>query len=697
MLSRLVKNFPSNVFSGSRQNLSALKLLGVILLVLFAANLHASQRATVLTDPKELSYPSEICTLQTSTDDIKEALQSKSWRCHGVDSMTIPYSGAHNWFRVKYDLKDSKARWAVSYRFGYSMYDSVTAYVRNEDGKLIEYHKIGSDTRISERESVTAELTHPLPKNVGEYGEIFVHVKSVKAILFAPVFSSYESLEYEMVKIANICFSTAGFMFAIVLFTTAYSYKMNDMIGTNVCLVFGTVVVVIWQMVVTGVGYRYFWGEYPLFQQKGWMTFACFGAGILHFFCHQFLKSSYNPSYLKPLLYVNGSAEFFIAICSRAYQSEWWGIVASSHNLMAPWIVMAISTYVAIAIDRSVKYMAMGGVAIAMGASIVSAQTLALIPVDWMISPMLLMPVMLGFFAIAIADRVSERRKKILSSLEETVANQTQELRTQNTALEKLVEDQAYAIEQQINFFSSANHNIRVPLNALTIRVQLLRVGIGGMSIDQVDHELNNVEIGVSRIGAIVNEHLQQYSGTVSSDKATIQQMNVCSAIQSACEMFVPVANNKNMTITTECAKELWVWGKNSLVFEILENLISNACKYCQDGAHIIVGAERSMNRGFVNIYVDDDGPGLTEEDEKHPFKASGSKQKIQESGQQSCGIGLYVTFISAAKMKGRMEYERSSRGGGRFTLVLNEVSDDDHSSLETSNKEFHAFMARPV
>jgi signal transduction histidine kinase len=101
----------------------------------------------------------------------------------------------------------------------------------------------------------------------------------------------------------------------------------------------------------------------------------------------------------------------------------------------------------------------------------------------------------------------------------------------------------------------------------------------------------------------------------------------------------------------------------------ILDQLVSNAAKYARTRVRVSLAAGERQGR----VAVEDDGPGLDEEDEQRVFgrSASGSAASGSERGPSSSGYGLYLAREAAGRLGARLELEAPAGGGTRAVLSL--------------------------
>jgi signal transduction histidine kinase len=98
---------------------------------------------------------------------------------------------------------------------------------------------------------------------------------------------------------------------------------------------------------------------------------------------------------------------------------------------------------------------------------------------------------------------------------------------------------------------------------------------------------------------------------------------------------------------------------------EMVGNLLDNACKWAS--SQVKASATPAEGKRRFVVVIDDDGPGLTEEQRKKAVKRG---QRMDESKPGS-GLGLSIVADLAHLYKGRFELEPSPEGGLRARLEL--------------------------
>jgi len=103
------------------------------------------------------------------------------------------------------------------------------------------------------------------------------------------------------------------------------------------------------------------------------------------------------------------------------------------------------------------------------------------------------------------------------------------------------------------------------------------------------------------------------------------------------------------------------------LLTQALSNVMDNALRYAPEDSTVTVAAAAVGD--FVEITVEDEGPGIPEADLEHVFEKF---YRVQRGDRTSgTGLGLAICRGIADAHGGRVWAERGARGGARITLRL--------------------------
>lgn len=99
------------------------------------------------------------------------------------------------------------------------------------------------------------------------------------------------------------------------------------------------------------------------------------------------------------------------------------------------------------------------------------------------------------------------------------------------------------------------------------------------------------------------------------------------------------------------------------LMERVIDNLINNALRYSQQNLRISLSLEGET----AVLQVEDDGPGIPEEEREHVFQPFVRLDPSRDRATGGCGLGLAIVHSVAVAMSGTVSANSSDLGGARF------------------------------
>jgi signal transduction histidine kinase len=205
-------------------------------------------------------------------------------------------------------------------------------------------------------------------------------------------------------------------------------------------------------------------------------------------------------------------------------------------------------------------------------------------------------------------------------------------------------------------------HEVRTPLNALTIHLELLR-NSAKASADQSNGQNGRsfaaVDSSVRQVSQLIRD-FTDYSAPVTMERSPVEVTAVLGASLEA--IAAPCATQK-IALTKELAPGPWnIQGDATRLRQSFDNLLRNAMEAQPDGGAIHVTAER--DGGQLVLRFADNGPGVPPERREELFQF-GKSTKVGGSG-----IGLPLSQLVAESLGGSLSYEERN-GGAVFRMSL--------------------------
>mgnify|MGYP000272889253 CR=1 FL=1 len=158
---------------------------------------------------------------------------------------------------------------------------------------------------------------------------------------------------------------------------------------------------------------------------------------------------------------------------------------------------------------------------------------------------------------------------------------------------------------------------------------------------------------------------------------------DIAPMVEAATWQYQSQAESKNITLSfSNQAEDSTTRTDEQALMQVLDNLISNAVKYSPHEKNIFI--RLTSNEAAVQIEVQDEGPGISEEDMKKLFGKFARLTARPTGGEHSTGLGLSIVKKMVEMMNGRVWCESEYSKGATFIvalpIALHQPADDDVS-----------------
>ncbi len=223
-------------------------------------------------------------------------------------------------------------------------------------------------------------------------------------------------------------------------------------------------------------------------------------------------------------------------------------------------------------------------------------------------------------------------------------------------------------------FVSGVSHELRTPLAQIRWFSELLHMGKLRTEEERV-RSAGIIDQEARRLTYLVENVLNFARAERRQNRIAPVPTDVEKELRDALELFTPLARSRKMKLRAEIEIGLVALADRNALRQILLNLLDNAAKYGPEGQTITVGSART--REWVRIWIDDEGPGVSEVDRPRVWEPYVRLGRDAERGTGGSGIGLSVVRDLVQMHGGHCSMEPSPGGGVRvlFTLQATEAT----------------------
>jgi signal transduction histidine kinase len=220
-------------------------------------------------------------------------------------------------------------------------------------------------------------------------------------------------------------------------------------------------------------------------------------------------------------------------------------------------------------------------------------------------------------------------------------------------------------VTAQEQFVADASHQLRTPLTALRLRLEMLEDDEGA----DISEDLDAARHEVQRLSRLVDGLLSLARAERAAGAAPPTAIALAEVLDERCLAWQPVAEERNVLLSSDAAG-LRARSTPDHLGQAVDNLIANALEVAPAGSTVWLRAEPGRQRGTVEVHVTDQGPGLTPDQRVHAFdrfwRASTTRAELGGSG-----LGLAIVQKLTLADGGRVELREALGGGLDAVIVL--------------------------
>ena len=277
-----------------------------------------------------------------------------------------------------------------------------------------------------------------------------------------------------------------------------------------------------------------------------------------------------------------------------------------------------------------------------------------------------------------VAAEVRERDEQSLQPL--PTAGLPAEVAPLVSALNGLLARLSESLDTQRAFVSEAAHELRSPLTALKLQLQLLtRAGDDATRADAGA----KLSAGIDRAVRLVEQLLALARSEPGAPAAAMQVLDLSELVRLAVADTVPLAQARGTELELFADTPVSVDGDRSALAMLVRNLADNAVRYAPPGARVELRVD--AHGGTPTLQVDDSGPGIPPADRERVFDRF--YRRGSGSNEDGTGLGLAIVRSVAERHGASVELADSPLGGLRVTVRFRRTTQqaDPHTSLQAS------------
>lgn len=216
------------------------------------------------------------------------------------------------------------------------------------------------------------------------------------------------------------------------------------------------------------------------------------------------------------------------------------------------------------------------------------------------------------------------------------------------------------ALRRQREFAANASHELRTPLTVIRTSVTDLQRN-QDQPVRDVGAALEDIDAETTHLTALVDDLLllaRTDAGTLEMDLAPVDLGDI--AVE-AVGPLVAMAAGRGVTLVAE-PLPAEVEGDALRLRQLVKILVDNAVAHAPAGGHVTVAVRPDQQEAL--LVVEDDGPGIRDQDLPHVFERF---YRGDEAPAGGTGLGLAIAAWIVTRHGGRIGAGNRPTGGARF------------------------------
>jgi len=225
------------------------------------------------------------------------------------------------------------------------------------------------------------------------------------------------------------------------------------------------------------------------------------------------------------------------------------------------------------------------------------------------------------------------------------------------------------------NFISNVSHELRTPVTVLRSYIDTLYNFGNDFDFNTQREFIGVMNQEIIRLNRMVNDILDFSRYEAQNLHLEKTKQDIVEIIEDGVNQVQVLAKEHDLTISIMKEPDLPEIPLNvDSISRAFMNILSNAIKYSPDGKRIKVRAERSRDGEYVEVSVEDQGPGLSEKDQKRVFDRFYRVENATHT-VKGTGLGLHLVKVTIEKHHQGQVFVNSKEGEGStfgFRLPIN-------------------------
>jgi len=220
-------------------------------------------------------------------------------------------------------------------------------------------------------------------------------------------------------------------------------------------------------------------------------------------------------------------------------------------------------------------------------------------------------------------------------------------------------------------------HAVKTPLATIRSALEPVKRAVPA-SDHRATRSIQLIESSLTRLTALVSAAQRLGNDTADFIQAPKISTNFTLVIMDLLQNCRDLAARRNVNMVHRLAIDVCILAPDGILDVIVENILDNAISFSSDGGTITVTLSR--REGLVDLYVDDEGPGIEPDKinqvfERYvslrPMKTKNDRGDLAIDEPPHTGLGLWIVRCHVEALGGTVQATNRPNGGLRIHITL--------------------------